>query len=533
MTLKKLSDQPVSPCPIFTEFTPVTDSDVLKVINQLKNSKSCDVDNLNTEIIKTCRFFILHVIKDIINSSFRQGEVPAAMKISKVIPIHKSGSNYIVDNYRPVSLTPVISKITEKCVKSRLMHFVETKGLINEIQYGFRNKSNTQCALFDAVSTIEEYVDKKLKVGGVFIDLSKAFDTVDTKILLRKLENIGVGGNTLQWFNSYLTGRQQYVNINNINSVLRSIELGVPQGSVLGPMLFTIYMNDLAEIKMSNENKLILYADDILLISHGGDWTELENNLNKDLHQIKMWTECSKLTVNPSKTKYILFNTSPELVINVNLGNASIEKVLEYKYLGLIVDCKLKWDVYLDQLKRKISCIAGVFRRVGVFIPEKLRLTLYQSFFQSHIIYGILIWGASIPKYKMTEIQRIQNRAIKNLFNHDRLTPSVEIHRVHLILPLNLQYELTAVTKIHSIVNKTTHTTVTITTQSDVHQYPTRQRHQIRSKKKGTTKYGQHSTLNSAIELHNLIPSDLKNINLLKFKIKFKQHLIQKLLFSP
>ena len=230
------------------------------------------------------------------------------MKRAKVVPIFKnSGSETVMKNYRPVSLLPVFSKILERIVYNRLFHYLIKHSILHPSQYGFQENLSTEQAILELQDRLLDIMNNKECCIGIFMDLSKAFDTLDHNILLKKLNHYGIRGIALDWFQNYLSDRCQYVNINGTNSELLPITCGVPQGSILGPLLFLIYINDLPLV--SKKAVTILFADDTSALYRGKTYDELINIVDNDLSLLSDWFKCNKLALNESKTKYIIFHT--------------------------------------------------------------------------------------------------------------------------------------------------------------------------------------------------------------------------------
>ena len=319
---------------------------------------------------------IVQPLNHICNLSFASGTVPKNMKISKVVPLFKSGDKSQFTNYRPVALLKQFSKVLEKLFCKRLNKFIEKNNLISESQYGFRPSRSTSAALLELTEELTSSIDNGDSTIGVFIDLSKAFDTIDHTLLIKKLENFGIRGIVLEWLKSYLSDRKQYVKLNTSTSDLLPLVCGVPQGSVLGPILFILYVNDICNV--SNILKLILFADDTNLFISGRDLPSLCHIITNELTKMYKWFNVNKLSLNVSKTNFMVFsNKKVNQELNILINNMRIEQVENTKFLGVQIDNKLNWKAHIVKLKSKLCKAISIIYRCSSLVNELALRTLY------------------------------------------------------------------------------------------------------------------------------------------------------------
>lgn len=421
-------------------FHPITRSELLTLSGKLKNKKSYSDDGLNMFLVKNIISNIIVPLLHIFNLSLSSGIFPDCFKTSKVIPIFKKGDNANINNYRPISLLSPLSKILEKAVYMRLFSFFETHKIICNNQYGFRPSHSTELALLDYLHHIlSKLNDKKLSVG-LFLDLSKAFDVIDHNILLDKLHCYGIRGETLKWIQSYLSQRNQYVTIDNYQSSKALTSIGVPQGSILGPLLFLIYINDIHNI--SPETKCILFADDTNLL-FTPDNISCSDYINSVLSELSNWFSSNKLTVNYSKCSYIIFGpkilTNQVNNLNLMLNNVKINRVLSTKFLGVTISDNLSWDIHLQSISLKINKLIGIFYNIKNKLSRSALKILYNAFIYPYLTYCILLWG-HCPNSHLNCLHVSQKRAIRLIFNLKPYSHTRSFFVEHNILSLSCLY---------------------------------------------------------------------------------------------
>ena len=291
-------------------FRPVTKGEVLKIISSLKRSKSSGLDKIPPGTVKDAKHVIAQPLLHILNLSLSTSTVPASWKVARCVPVFKGGDAKELDNYRPISVLPIFSKILERVVHYQLYEYLESNKLLSPYQFGFRKNHSTSSAVVHLTDTVRKSMDMGKLTGALFIDLRKAFDTVDHECLTSKLPNYGIDNTELKWFQDYLSNRSQIVSFKGERSSEENILFGVPQGSILGPLLFLIHVNDLhQQIEKSN---VIMYADDTVLLFSDKSETEIEKALNHDAKLLHDWMCRNGLILNAKqgKSDFMMFGTA-------------------------------------------------------------------------------------------------------------------------------------------------------------------------------------------------------------------------------
>lgn len=385
-------------------FSEVSFNEVRDVIDSLKNKHSRDIFGLNIKLIKTVKNCIIIPLTKLINLCFQQNTFPEVLKTAVVVPIFKKGDPSMPDNYRPISLLPIISKILEKCMAIRIVNFFETNGLFARCQFGFREHKNTVLGIINLVSDIIEAFQNKEYSTVLLCDLSKAFDCVDHAILLQKLKYYNFNSDSIQLVESYLRCRCQVVRVAGVTSAKSVINIGVPQGSVLGPIIFLIYINDLPNGE--THAKFTLFADDTT-ISHAAD--TCEGSLNGSMvaqERAENWFCSNRLLLNADKTSRIIFSMR-------NLSG--VENASEVSFLGVTLDPGLQWGKHINALAGKLCRGLYVLRNLHKCVSPDVLRTAYFAIFHTHVSYAILAWGHSAEVHRVFGMQRKAVRVMSGL----------------------------------------------------------------------------------------------------------------------
>ena len=437
-------------------FTSITADDLSKIIHSLKSKTSSGHDFISSKLLKFIAPALLSSLTLIINQSLTTGIFPKKLKIAKVIPLHKKESVFLMDNYRPVSLLTSISKVFEKIVHIQVTNYFLENDLFFKSQYGFRAEHSTELAGLELVDRIHSELDKKKYPFAVFMDLSKAFDTLNHSILLKKLEYYGIKGSELSWFQSYLTDRQQYVEMDQKKSSLAPIVTGVPQGSILGPLLFLIYMNDIPSA--SSFFKFILYADDTSLVNSINISLQLNvinpniDFINDEISKISDWLAVNMLSLNVKKTKYMIFhhrNIKLPSNISIKINSIELEQVDNFDFLGLTINKHLSWKPHIDKIANKISKFNGILNKLKHFLPKNILRTLYFSLIQSQLNYGILIWG-----FESNRLEKLQKKSMRIISCSKYNAHTEPLFKSNRILKMKDMFSLNVLKFYFRLVNK-------------------------------------------------------------------------------
>lgn len=398
-------------------FKPVKKDDIINIIGNLKTKTSRGIDLISNKMLKVIKNEISQSLAIIINQSFTHGIFPKPLKIAKIIPLFKKDQNFLFTNYRPVSILSSLSKVFEKAMFAQIYQYLIDHNLLFDSQYGFRTQHSTELATIELLDRLYHEVDEGESPISIFLDLSKAFDTIDHAILTHKLKYYGFDNKAVKLMQNYLTDRYQYVEFNDTKSELLNISTGVPQGSILGPLLFIIYSNDLYRI--NSFFRPIMYADDTTLSATLNSFNFPNNsntgfNITSELEKFNIWLKVNKLSLNCKKTSAMIFHMPnkhveyPEIKIN----EVPIAYVKEFNYLGIILNENLNWKAHIDYICKKLSKVVGILNKLKSTLPGYVLFTIYNSLFVPHLNYGALIWEREISR--LTILQKKALRAVTN-----------------------------------------------------------------------------------------------------------------------
>ena len=424
-------------------FRPIDENLVVQIISNLKSSHSRGHDQLSNMVVKLISSHIGKSLTLIITQSLYTGIFPDSMKIAKVVPIFKKDDKSLMNNYRPISVLPALSKVFEKVMHRQITDYFNTNNLFSPQQYGFRSNLSTEIATLNLMDRNIEKMNLNFTPVNIFIDLSKAFDTIIYHILISKLKYYGFDSTALNLLRSYLDKRMQYVQIGETESQKLPTVIGVPQGSILGPLLFNIFINDL--ISSGSVFDLVMYADDTTLVSTleaFGDRRDPENiqrNINSELAKIYEWLSLNCLNLNVNKSKFMVFHKHPKVIpdLRIQMNNVEIDRVSEFNFLGVIVDEHITWKPHIEKIRVKISRIIGIMRKLQCTLTSSILLKIYNSLILPYFNYGLCSWG-----FHSDDLFALQKKAVRVVANRPYIAHTDPIFNKYTLIKIHDLYKL-------------------------------------------------------------------------------------------
>ena len=423
--------------------SPITLDEIINTMCSLSNSRSVGSDNLNPLLIKENIIYIARQLEYIFNLSFSSGIFPNLLKNAIITPVFKSGSTSEPGNYRPISILTIFSKLLEKLFYNRLIAFVNKNSILHPHQFGFRTNYNTNYALAHVISSIVDKINKNKRVILTLLDLKKAFDLINHKLLLEKMSFYGIRGMPLQWLSSYLTDRTQKTKVNDVLSDKKSISAGVPQGSTLSSLLFILFINDVFQFNSINV-EIFLYADDTAIIFSADDDHILQSIINNFFFEYCAWCNSNCIVLNPIKSNYLSFNNTN---VTVSINNQLLENPIYAKYLGVYIDNRLFWNYHVDFVLKRCCQRIGLFKKVIPYLSKYAIQLYYSAFIVSCFSYCIVYWFNNDRSGKCKLINKVNNLVTylvkRNLCFSDSLACNIMLcSSVHKLQCLALMHDI-------------------------------------------------------------------------------------------
>ena len=517
---------------------PVTEVEIRKIIGKLLPKHSSGIDNINNKILKELGDLIVYPLTKIFNNSLCEGIFPRAMKQAKVVPLYKSKNRELTTNYRPISLLLTLSKILEKLMYSRVYKFLCTTNQLYVSQYGFRKQHSCEHAVGELVARITKGMETGKFTAGIFLDLSKAFDTLEHDVVYAKLEKYGLRGTCLQWFQSYLSDRTMLVSCkagetgNEYKSETYTVTYGTPQGSCLGPLIFLIFCNDLQNHLMFLS--CIQFADDTTLYITHKSIDYIKFCIETDLNTLQDWFIANKLTLNVSKSVCILFSKNKQQInLNISLGGIGIPQVTSTKFLGMWIDQALTWNDHVSKTILRLKARTNLLNMGKKFLSTHALRVLYFAQIHSILTYGIVMWGSLLSQANLNKLQKIQNICVR-IIDNKKSTNNEDRYKTLGILTVRqtIQLELSKLWHKHqkNLLPKRLTETMSLDQNEQslqkVHCYNTRNK-TLSNRPLAKSWAYEHSFLVEGLRTYSNLPPEIVQIeNYIRFSKQVKRYLL-------
>ena len=497
----------------------VSKEEVEKIMAAQKPKLSCGIDTINNKLVKLCSKGLSVPMTKVINKSISEAKVPSAYKKARVMPLYKKGSPAEFGNYRPVSLLSALSKILEKVICKQMMNYLDHNNLLCPDQFGFRPKSQTNHVVQKMLNKISEEADKEKVTIATYLDLSKAFDCLQYDKLFLKLKYLGFQDGPMNWFKSYLSDRKQCIDLEGTISDWEDVQLGVPQGSILGPILFLIYINDVNN--SDSEATFTKFADDTTVLISGNSIREATDKMNKSMINIDNWFSQNKLNLNPSKTRYMIFNpdrNDPDRNKTnlVKIGGEYLQRIWKggqetaFKLVGVWIDEDLKWKSHIENVTKKVNSAIYGLNKTGKSLDIKNKRLLYMGLIQSHLVFGSPFWGLA-KKTRLKPLVTAQKRAIRRIHNLKYRDHTNDYFKRSNLLKLDELVKYSTLTYVHSSIMVDSPSNIASLWKTKPHNPVLRDRGQQLLRSKSNKQWIQDLPPNKQVKIWNECPIDPKN----------------------
>ena len=410
------------------------------MVKDIKISKSCALNGLSTRLVKDAFEVIIPELTYLFNKCVDLGDFPESWCLGSITPIPKTMvKSTNPKNWRPITQIPLPGKLLEKLIHDQVYSYFDDNNILFEKQYGFRTGKSTSHAIFDVLQILYDNWNNKLYTGCIFIDFSRAFETIDHEILLQKLEAYGLKRTPLNFFRRYITNRSQTTTVNNFISAKDTVTYGTAQGSVLGPLIYIIYVNDILKL-LSDEYNIFLYADDMLIMHKNENVPNMIEGLQQKLDSVMTWCACNKLTVNREKTKFMIVSSNKVTnVESLKIYDTALSMVTQYEYLGMLLDNKLGMTQHVDNMYKKANSKLGILCKIRRFIKEDTAVRIYKTMIRPHLEYIDFVID-SCSKNGIDKIDNLEKRALRrieycltseNRLSYDELRIKYRIERLN------------------------------------------------------------------------------------------------------
>ncbi|CAL1671997.1 unnamed protein product [Lasius platythorax] len=471
-------------------------------------------------------------ICEVLNKSLEEGMFPTGWKEAIVVPIPKVRGTIKVEEFRPINKLPVYEKVLEIVVYKQLIEYLEKNNLLKECQSGFRARHSCETVLQCIISEWKREIAEGKMIGVVFLDLRRAFEVVNRKILISKLEGYGLKESVLNWFKSYLDNRTQRVKFNGILSPPVNVDVGVPQGSVLGPLLFLLYINDITEV-IKDTCEIKLFADDAIIYTAGYSSKEISDKLNEKMKKIEKWLKINRLKLNIDKTKVMLLRGVRKKVMEENfrviMQNKMLEVVSEIKYLGVIIDKNLNFSAHVDYISKKVGAKLGIMRRTGASMSSYMKCTVYKA-----VVAPILEYCASvligISKTNVNNLQKLQNQGMRIILKCNKKTRIRDMLEALHFTSIDERIEYNVCLLVYKMINGMCPSYLYNKSELVKHRSAinTRQKENVYIER-CRSREEQKMLLHDGFKMYNKLPNDIKKEQRLQnYRRMLAQHIIRK-----